>query len=114
MYILFKCAEAKKKVAVDGLCRHEVRNSERSAADADPAEKVNWENNGIICKFSPNAKTHRSCAADCIRYAWHRRTPKARMRYWGRRRERKMCVDRGMANGRTDDSLFSSLWLEFF
>ena len=41
----------------------------------------------------------------CIGYALHRRTPKARTRNWGRRRGRKMCVDREMGNGRENESI---------
>ena len=80
--------------------------------------RVHWRRLiGILTEFIfiflPNAKTHRRCAAECIRYAWHRRTPKARMLHWGRRRRIKMCVDNGMASGRTDDSLLFQKSLEF-
>ena len=68
---------------------------------------------GVDRGFSLNAKTHRRCAADCIRYALHRRTPKARTRHWGRLPRRKICVDRGMGNGRKDNSLLFSKASEF-
>ena len=47
----------------------------------------------------------------CKRYALHCRTPRARTRYWRRGREGKMCSNRGMANGREDESIdFPQTW----
>ena len=40
--------------------------SERSAAEADPVDKIIRKNNGVTWKFSSNAKTHRRCAADLL------------------------------------------------
>ena len=53
--------------------RESVCRSWRSAADAEAAEQIHWKNNIINCKFSPNAKTHRRCAADCAELRSFRR-----------------------------------------
>ena len=66
-----------------------------------------------IVSSPSNAKAHQRCAADCIRYALHRRTARARTRHWGRRRGRKMCVDMEMANGCEYESIHLQKSLEF-
>ena len=70
-------SKARKKKTEVAFCRRGgelVYESWRSAADAEAAEQIKLKNNRVNCKFSLNAKTHQGCAADCIRYAWHRRT----------------------------------------
>ena len=62
--VFSKARKQNKEVAGCRVCREFVYGSGRSAADADPAEKVTRKDNELIVSLSSNAKTHRRCAAD--------------------------------------------------
>ena len=59
--VFAKARKQQKEVAACGLRRSSVSKYWRSAAEADPAEKINLKNNRLDREFSPHAKTHQRC-----------------------------------------------------
>ena len=63
----FQSTKANKRGRICGLRRETICGSWRSAPDVEAAEQINRKNTGVERESSsPNAKTHRRCAADFL------------------------------------------------